>query len=151
VGHTLRELDFRKKCDVNVVTIVRGEDRINIPGGDERIYPFDKLIVVGTDKDLIKFRQYIEERNKSALSNAEKTQQEVNIEQVMVTPESHLSGKSILESGIRDKAGCLVVGIERGETSIQNPIPSTVMMEGDIVWIVGEHDKVLQLSEGIDA
>jgi CPA2 family monovalent cation:H+ antiporter-2 len=100
---------------------------------------------------LIKFRQYIEERNKSALSNAEKTQQEVNIEQVMVTPESHLSGKSILESGIRDKAGCLVVGIERGETSIQNPIPSTVMMEGDIVWIVGEHDKVLQLSEGIDA
>jgi CPA2 family monovalent cation:H+ antiporter-2 len=149
VGHTLRELDFRKKCDVNVVTIIRGEDRINIPGGDERIYPFDKLVVVGTDKDLIKFRQYIEERNKSALSNAEKKQQEVNIEQIMVTPESHLSGKSILESGIRDKAGCLVVGIERGETSIQNPIPSTVMMEGDIVWIVGEHDKVLQLGEGI--
>jgi len=29
-----------------------------------------------------------------------------------------------------------------------NPSPSTVFEEGDIVWIVGEHEKVVQLSEG---
>ena len=47
VGKTLKELNFRKICNVNVVTIVRGNIRINIPGGDERLYPFDKIIVVG--------------------------------------------------------------------------------------------------------
>ena len=66
-----------------------------------------------------------------------------------VIPEgSCLIGLSIRESGIRDKAQCLVIGIERGETSIKNPPPSIVFEEGDIVWIVGEHRKVIRLSEG---
>ena len=50
--------------------------------------------------------------------------------------------------GIRDKAACLVIGIERGSSSIKNPPPCTVFEEGDIVWIVGERDKLIQLSEG---
>jgi len=41
-----------------------------------------------------------------------------------------------------------VIGIERGDTSIKNPPPSTVFEPGDIVWIVGEHEKAIQLSEG---
>ena len=61
---------------------------------------------------------------------------------------SDLIGRSIIESGIRDKAACLVIGIERGSSSIKNPPPSTVFEEGDIVWIVGERDKLIQLSEG---
>ena len=52
------------------------------------------------------------------------------------------------DSGIRDQAKCLVIGIERGNTSIQNPPPSTVFEKGDIVWIVGEHKQAILLSEG---
>ena len=64
MGKTLKELNFRQKCNVNIVTIIRGSKRINIPGGNERLYPFDKLVVVGADDDLAHFRQYIEERYK---------------------------------------------------------------------------------------
>ncbi|WP_435368960.1 cation:proton antiporter regulatory subunit, partial [Parabacteroides goldsteinii] len=39
-------------------------------------------------------------------------------------------------------------GIERDARSIKNPPPTTVFEQGDIVWIVGEHEKVLRLSEG---
>lgn len=147
MGKTLKELNFRQKCNVNVVTIIRGKRRINIPGGSERLYPFDKLIVVGADDDLEHFRKYLEERYRSQqLSILES--KEVNIEQFFIAEGSHLIGRTILESGIRDKAACLVIGIERGATSIKNPEPTTVFMEGDIVWIVGEHEKVLRLSEG---
>lgn len=59
MGKTLKELNFRQKCNVNIVTIIRGEQRINIPGGEERLYPFDKLVVVGADVDLEHFRQYL--------------------------------------------------------------------------------------------
>ena len=72
----------------------------------------------------------------------------MNIEQFTISEDSRLIGLSIRESGIRDKAQCLVIGIERGETSIKNPPPSTVFEEGDIVWIVGERRKVIHLSEG---
>jgi CPA2 family monovalent cation:H+ antiporter-2 len=125
---------------------MRGERRINIPGGEERIFPFDKLVVVGNDDDLLHFRDYIDMQYKSL--PAIQPTAEVNIEQFLIVKGSNLIGRTIRESGIRDKAACLVIGIERDNTSIKNPVPSTVFEEGDVVWIVGEHDKVLLLSEG---
>lgn len=147
MGKTLKELNFRQKCNVNIVTIIRGSKRINIPGGNERLYPFDKLVVVGADDDLAHFRQYIEERYKESLNNLQETK-EVNMEQFFISEGSGLIGRTILESGIRDNSGCLVIGIERDARSIKNPPPTTVFEQGDIVWIVGEHEKVLRLSEG---
>lgn len=146
MGKTLKELNFRKKCNVNIVTIIRGTKRINIPGGEERLYPFDKLIVVGSDKDLAHFRRYIEERYKKAQAELTETHP-VNIEQFTVMANSKLIGQTIQESKIRDKFECLVIGIEREESSIKNPLPSTILEEGDIVWIVGEHHKVIELNE----
>lgn len=148
VGKSLKELDFRKKCNINVVTIIRGSQTINIPGGDEHIYPFDKLVVVGSDDDLSHFRKYLEERYKKAVNTEDVIRKDVNMEQFIVAPGSGLIGRTIRESGIRDRSGCLVIGIERGNKSIQNPEPTTIFEEGDIVWIVGEHEKVVQLSEG---
>ena len=52
------------------------------------------------------------------------------------------------ETETEDKAACLVIGIERGETSLKNPVPTTVFEEGDIVWVVGEHEKIVHLSDG---
>ena len=149
MGKSLKELNFRQKCNVNIVTIIRGEKRINIPGGDERLYPFDKLVVVGADDDLEHFRKYLEERYKKSYAEQSNTRkEEMNMEQIIISEGSRLIGRSIIESGIRDKAACLVIGIERGSSSIKNPPPSTVFEEGDIVWIVGERDKLIQLSEG---
>jgi len=149
MGKTLKELNFRKKCNVNVVTIIRGSKRINIPGGDERLYPFDKLIVVGTDEDLNHFKHYIEERYKKAQTELPEMHP-VNIEQFTVMKNSKLIGKTIQESNIRDKFDCLVIGIEREETSIKNPLPSTFIEEGDIIWIVGEHQHVVKLNESVN-
>lgn len=141
IGRALKELNFRQKCNINVVTIIRGDRRINIPGGDERLYPFDKLVVVGSDEDLNKFRQYVEERYRET-KGASAEYKEVNMEQIYIGESSPLKGLTIAESGIRDKAGCLVIGIERGTESIKNPPPSMTIEHGDIVWVVGEYDKV---------
>ena len=149
MGKSLKELNFRQKCNVNVVTIIRGEQRINIPGGEERLYPFDKLVVVGADDDLTHFRRYIEELYKqSAEGHSAERREEMRMEQILISSDSRLVGRSIIESGIRDKAACLVIGIERGNRSIQNPPPTTVFEQGDIVWLVGERSKLVRLSEG---
>ena len=147
IGKSLKELDFRKKCKVNIVTIIRGNKVINIPGGNEQLFPFDKLVVVGSDDELAHFRKHIEERNKKANFD-QPSRKEVNMEQFIIAKGSRLIGRTIRESGIRDRSGCLVIGIERGNQSIQNPEPTIVFEEGDTVWIVGEHEKVVQLSEG---
>lgn len=148
IGLTLKELNFRQKCNVNIVTIIRGERRINIPGGNERLYPFDKLVVVGSDDDLNNFRQYVEERYRERQSDLAESK-EVNMEQIYLGEDSPLIGLTIAGSGIRDKAGCLVIGIERGTESIKNPPPTTVFEYGDIVWVAGEYDNVVRLNDGL--
>lgn len=148
-GKTLKELNFRKLCNINVVTIIRGDIRINIPGGNERLFPFDKIVVVGSDDDLEHFRTYVDERYQSYLQRRVTHQQEVNIEQFQIQKGSQLIGRTIQDSGIRDQAACLVIGIERGTTSLKNPAPTVSFEEGDLVCIVGEHEKVLRLSEGV--
>lgn len=148
MGKTLKELNFRQKCNVNIVTIIRGEKRINIPGGNERLYPFDKLVVVGADKDLEVFRNYLVERYRQSEASRQEEYREVKMEQIRISAGSRLVGRTILESGIRDRAACLVIGIERDNRSIKNPPPATVFEEGDIVWLVGEPDKLVSLSEG---
>lgn len=147
IGKTLRELNFRKHCNVNIVTIIRGDNRINIPGGEEHLYPFDKIVVVGSDSDLEHFRTYVEEKYQDYKAHLHPKANDVSIEQFQISDNSKLIGKTIQQSGIRDKADCLVIGIERGNTSLKNPDPSTQFQEGDLVWIVGERSKVLRFSE----
>lgn len=149
IGKTLKDLNFRQKYGISVVSIIRGERRVNIPGGEERLYPFDKIIVVGTDKELEAFRDNIYARNqkhKEELSNT--SQRDVIMEQFSIEKGSSLIGRTIFQSGIRDKAACLVIGIEKGTQSIMNPSPDTTFEEGDVVWVVGEKSKLLCLAEG---
>ncbi len=148
VGKTLKELNFRQRCGVNAVTIIRGSRRINIPGGEERVYPYDKIIVLGNDEQMVVFQNFIEEKGRKYSQRQEDVPApEVNIEQLRIEPESWLVGKTIKNSGIRDQYDCLVVGIEREETSIMNPDIDFEFLEEDILWIVGEREKILALTD----
>ncbi len=147
IGRTLTELNFRQKCNVNVVTIIRGDRRINIPGGNERLYPFDRLAVVGTDEDLACFRSYVEARYRENSENAPQISEEVAVEQIIIGENSRLAGRTVMKSGIRNDFGCLVICIEHEGRTVKNPSPDTVLTSGDVVWIVGEHKNILRLSD----
>lgn len=49
---TIRELDIRARCGVNVIAIRRGNEMNVAPGADWVMAPGDKLIVLGKDKDI---------------------------------------------------------------------------------------------------
>jgi trk system potassium uptake protein TrkA len=52
VGKTLAELEIRKRYQVLVVAIKRGEGLLIATGGDERLLAGDILVLVGKDDDL---------------------------------------------------------------------------------------------------
>ena len=52
VGRTLYELEIRKRFQVLVVAIKRGESLVLATGGSERLQPGDVLVLVGKDADL---------------------------------------------------------------------------------------------------
>src|SRR5690554_3607269 len=51
-GLTLDELDWKKKYGINIVYIRRSDRTIHLPNGQERILPFDKVGVLGTEEQI---------------------------------------------------------------------------------------------------
>jgi CPA2 family monovalent cation:H+ antiporter-2 len=144
IGKTLQELELRKTYGVSVVKIMRGDRMINIPDGKERLYPQDKVILVGTDEQLRLLQQRLEYDSAAGAPPVE--YKPVDLRSFTIETDSPLSGKSILESEIGQKYNCIVVGIERGETSLMNPAHTLVFEPGDLVWIVGETGNIRRLA-----
>ena len=146
VGKTLKDLNFRQLFGMSIVTIVRGNHRINIPNGNERIYPEDHIILLGTDSQMEIFQKRQEENRLKYVSLEEKPSPEVQMKQIQIDPESHLIGKTIRTSGIQEKNACLVIGIERNNTSMQNPDLDLILEENDILWLIGEYNNILKVN-----
>lgn len=151
IGKTLRELNFRQKTGVNIVSIIRGNQKINIPDADERLYPFDKIVVAGSDEELQKLIQHLEERNKNdILADEQNVQYHVDLSQYPVEEGSPLIGKSIVEMHIRENTECMIIGIDRDNQSLTNFDPSFVFEEGDVLWLAGETDKLASFEDNVN-
>ncbi|MCL1934403.1 MAG: cation:proton antiporter [Candidatus Azobacteroides sp.] len=146
-GKTLKELKFRQVFGMNIVMIIRGDIRINIPNGNERIYPGDRIVLLGTDSQMEIFQKQIEESRRKYKNREEKPSPEVQMKQIQIKEGSHLIGKTIRTSGIQEKNACLLIGIERNNTSMQNPDLDLVLEKGDILWLIGEKNNILQVDK----
>ena len=146
-GRTLNELDLGRKYDVHVASIIRGNNRINIPGGSSRIFPGDTLQVIGTDDQLSHFSDCLEQQTVQ-MDDEELEHREMKLCQLVVDKDSPFCGKNIREGGFRNVYRCLVVGVERSnDGTLMSPDVSVPLNEGDVVWIVGERDDVRRLLE----
>lgn len=144
-GKTLKELHLRERFGVDMSSIMRGSQRLNIPNGDTVIFPGDKLQVIGNDDQLQKFA--------TALStdlipeDLEIEKREMKLRQLIISGKSEFCGKSLLESGIRDKYNCMVVGLEEGQENLTKIAPTRTFEKGDILWIVGEESDLQKIME----
>ncbi|GEP94099.1 cation:proton antiporter [Chitinophaga cymbidii] len=141
VGKTLEELGLRERYGVNIGLIERGEKLIPIPAKSERLYPGDRLQVIGTDEQITLFRNYIDQH----LPDIKPAKTEVELRRYEVARGAAVYNKTIRQSGIRELARSLVVGIERGDQRILNPISDMVLEENDVVWVVGNPRRIATL------
>ena len=145
IGKTLQELQFKQRTGVPVITILRGNQKINIPGASECLYPFDRIVVSGCDEDFQQLIGIIENRN------AQKNQEEIpshhiSLSQYEVENNSPLIGKTIKELRVRERTETLIIGIEREGESIVNFTANFTFQEEDVLLLAGE-EKELNLFE----
>lgn len=141
IGHTLEENRIRERFGISIALIERGGRKIPAPGRHEKIFPFDTLFVIGTDEQIIKFRQEVETLDTST------PDEELNYVLVphLIVPNSHYIGRTIRDSGIREKSQGLIVGVERQGERTLNPDSTIVIKNGDLLWIVGERNALKHL------
>ncbi len=135
IGKTLKELAPRTRYRVNVISIQRGESRIDVPKAGEAVYPYDKITVVGTDDDLNAFREALNSRKKAETENLSDTASSMNIKNVLLDENSPAVNRAIRDIS---PEGLIILGIERDNGIIMNPSPDIVFRPDDIVWMVGK-------------
>ena len=135
-GQTLRQLALGTKFGVHVSSILRSTHRINIPDGDTELFPGDKLQVIGSDSGLSAMAAAL--RSELYGEDADVEKRSMRLKQMVITAKSAFVGKTLCESGIRDRYNCMVVGLEEGKETLSQVAPSHRFETGEILWIVGE-------------
>ena len=145
-GLSLGEISFRKTFGVSVVEIIRGDHKINIPDNTERVYPQDRLVVVGSDEQIQRFSAEVErmqEENRDGIH-----EEEVTLQSFTVEPDFPFLEQTLAESHVGNRYNCVIVGVERDDNAIMNPNGHTIFKEGDLVWVVGERDNIRDMIAG---
>ena len=147
-GKTLMQLNFGRTEHIHIAAITRGLQRINIPGGNSRIYPGDIIEIVSDQEGLRSFQEkmmhdiyMIEESN--ALRNT------LSIIQVGISNVSPLCGKTLVDIDFRSRYNCMVVGIEDDKGNLQVTEAQRKFQAGERIWVVGEEADLAMLRMGI--
>ncbi|GEO04118.1 sodium:proton antiporter [Adhaeribacter aerolatus] len=145
IGRALAELSWREAFGINIVYIKRGEKLIHVPGGTNKLLPYDQVGVIGTDEQLKMFKPVFDAVESLGPANVEVS--DIVLQKVLVDEHTKLKGLNIRNSGLREKTNGVVIGIERNGKRILNPESGTVLEWNDIIWLVGERKKIQQLGK----
>ena len=141
-GRLLGDLDLGRRYGVNVVSIIRGTHHFNIPNGNDRIYPGDHIQVIGTDQQIGRFSQAMDD---TVVVETELADREMQLKQYQIPENSGWVGERIKDSGIRERYHCMVVGVETPDGVLEKPEAGRAFQAGDIVWLVGEKGDLADL------
>lgn len=144
IGKALGECLIRQHFGVNIVAIQRGYHTILAPRGEERIQANDKLVVLGTDEQIELFKN--KATKQLAAHELPDHFEKFSLKPILLDKDNPLVGKSIRSSMIRENFKGIIVGIERGNHRILNPDPETVIIEDDLLLIVGEDEHMQNVS-----
>lgn len=139
-GQTLQRLQVGNRFGIHVSSILRGSQRLNIPGGSTVLFPGDRLQAIGNDEQLRLFGEALQSELHPEDPNIE--QREMVLKKMLLRKDHPLVGKTLKDSGIRDFYNCMVVGIEDVNRHLDTVSANRIFREGDIIWVVGERSNL---------
>lgn len=142
-GKSLKELRLGNRFGIHVSSILRGSRRINIPAGDDIIFPGDTLNVIGNDNQLTTLNAAMNQELFPEQLDIEK--HDMKLDRIIINQSSAFLDKSLIESGIRDKFNCMAIGLEEDGENLMPIRPYYRFKVGDILWIVGEEPDVRRI------
>lgn len=145
VGQSLQTSRLKETFGVVITLLERGSKRWMPPQSDTQLFPYDRLYLVGQEKDIERARNVLEQTLQSQNDNTA-IDQAIGLRSLQVGEHHSFSGKILKESGIRNLVSGVVVGVERKGKRILSPPTDFKLENGDLIWIVGDSEKIRSLS-----
>ncbi|MEH6304300.1 cation:proton antiporter [Olivibacter sp. CPCC 100613] len=141
-GKTLHELNWKEQYGINIVYIRRNDRTLHLPNGKQRILPYDKVGILGTDEQIFRLKLVFDQTAYHVENEDGIDIDAIQLVKAQFTEASPYAGKTIKASGIRKDLHSHVVGIERTGNRILNPNSSETIFANDIVWLVGDTRRI---------
>lgn len=138
LGKSLVDLTWREQIGINIVQIKRDTHSILNPTRNDCIFPGDELFVIGTELQVQKLKVLF----RSSEIPVQEESTDIESFSMLLNEHHKFAGKSIRATGIREASAILVVGIERAEERILNPSSDFVLLENDLLLLVGNKKKL---------
>jgi monovalent cation:H+ antiporter-2, CPA2 family len=141
-GQTLGELDLPRRFGCTVVGIERQGHVIGLPSAGMGLYPRDRLLMLGSPKDLAAGRDYLQAIGDEG---GDRGFEDVRLEVLRVPMGSPAEGCPL--DSLPNAAGRMirVVGIERAGLRLLAPAPEDVLRSGDRLLVLGSPRALAEL------
>jgi Kef-type K+ transport system membrane component KefB/Trk K+ transport system NAD-binding subunit len=138
-GKLIRELALRPAAGVSIVAVSRSGRSYLDPDSDFRLYPGDRLVLLGGKEGLT--------RTRGILQEPERREEErcFQMAEVTVTAGSELAGRLLADLDLRRRQEISVIGIQRGGERSVSPLPDARLEIGDILLVIGPCTVVKEL------
>lgn len=142
VGDRLRDAGLRRDYGISISSIRRGERVLPLPSIDTRIFPGDVLGVIGTDEQIKKFNDDLESCEMATKQQTTSSDQEIALRSIVLSANSPIINLPLGKTNLRKDYFSMIVKIQRGDNEFEQPGPDTVLHEGDILWVVGDPERI---------
>ena len=149
VGHTFIERAINKNYDITVLDIIREGKVISKNIRNTIIHPDDVLFVRGSLENFLRMKEV---EKVTMLTDEKLTQDELihdnnTLVECVLTNQSDLAGKSLMEINFRRRFGSFILAIRREGAILRRKIAHVVLQYFDTLLVYGPRDKIKELSE----
>jgi len=141
-GKVIRDIPLRTATGVSILAISRAGHVHFDPEPDFRVFPGDRLLIMGPAVGL-KDAEYV--INAPEMSEDIKTGDHFEHAEIALSDNSSLSGKTIADIRVRQMFGVTLAGIRRGDIQITTINPSEKLLAGDRLIVIGTAEAVKRL------
>ncbi len=144
VGKTLGESNINTELELNVLGIIRGDQKLIAPRVTEQIEANDLLIVEGKIEDILRVKEEVglEIKPDFKLNDGVLESESVELFEIMVMRDSRLVGQTLKSIRFRQNYELTVLAINRhGETFI-NKLSNVSLKFGDVLLVQGTREEI---------
>ncbi|HOP41685.1 MAG TPA: cation:proton antiporter, partial [Geobacteraceae bacterium] len=140
-GQTIKELPL-SASGISILAVSRGGRLFYEPKPDFRIFPADRLLLMGHPAGLKGAKNIL---NQPEMPRGAEDADRFEIAEIRVSEDSDLSGRSLAELHFRQKFGATLVGIRRDQEQITTINPAEQLHGGDCLIVIGKAGAINEL------
>ncbi|TYR35481.1 TRAP transporter large permease subunit [Mesorhizobium microcysteis] len=154
VGNSLSAFDLRGSVGINIIAIERATRfgrQLLRPRAESRIEAGDVMLIDAKspelDMDEVAARYGLDRLALGNIYFGDRSQ-EIGLAELLVSPDSRLVGKTVVDARLRSATDLVAIGIRRGREAIGGPLTEVVFHAGDPILVIGPWRAITRVPQG---